>query len=242
MLFCHRKCGPEQKYSHGELTEKQLNWFVERTKEYKDDDRKKIVLMHHHPFNYPYPNIGEEISQIKEGPEFREIAEQNGIDLVIHGHRHHPKVTTELREGCSPVTYFCAGSLSVNAEHRSNGDIPNTIHFIDVDKTKDYFVLYNFSYTGAEGWQRTTFKPATPLDDVMRVGKVYSKEECKSIVRQIANSEEHLIPIEWDTIGEAIRFQTYNVAMEIIRDELGVKYDIFGSFPDKVMLLRKGEV
>lgn len=236
------QCGPNQRYSHGELTEAQLNWFIERTKEYRDDDRKKIVLMHHHPFNYPYPNIGEEISQIKEGAEFIEAAEQNGIDMVIHGHRHHPKVKTELREGCSPITYFCAGSLSVNAEHRSNGEIPNTIHFIDVDKTKDFFVLYNYSYTGTEGWKKTTYSAATPLDDVMNVGKVFSKEECIRKVRELDNDDKQLIKIAWNSLDESIRFQTYNVAMEIIKAELGEKYEIIGGFPDKVMLLRKGEV
>ncbi len=235
-------CGPNQKYSHGELTKKQLDWFIEKTKDYIDDDRKKIVLMHHHPFNYPYPNIGEEISQIKEGPEFIEIAEENGIDIVIHGHRHHPKVKTELREGCSPLTYFCAGSLSVNAEHRSNGEIPNTMHFIDIDKTKDYFVLYNYSYTGTEGWKKTTYSATTPLDDVMRVGKVYTKEECINKVREFANSEEQLIHLEWNTIDEAIRFQTYNEVMEIVNAELGGKYEIIGRFPERVMLLRKGVV
>lgn len=236
------QCGPEQKYSHGELTEKQLRWLNDRSGEYKNDDRKKIVLMHHHPFNYPYPNVGEEISQIKEGSEFVEVAEQNGIDMVIHGHRHHPKVKTELREGCSPVTYFCAGSLSVNAQHRSNGEIPNTMHFIDVDKTKDYFVLYNYSYTGTEGWKKTTYSDATPLDDIMRVGKVFSKEECVQKIREYKNMEEQLIKIEWDKIDETIRFQTYREAMELIRNELSDTYEIIGSFPEKVMLLRKGEV
>ncbi len=82
--------------------------------------------MHHHPFNYPFPTISEDISQIKEGVEFIELAEKNGVDFVIHGHRHHPKVKTVLPEGYAPITYFCAGSPSVNAEHRSNGEIPNT--------------------------------------------------------------------------------------------------------------------
>ena len=200
------RCAPEQEYSHGELTEKQLSWFEEQLKQYSQDERKKIVLMHHHPFNYPYPTISEDISQIKEGAEFVELAEKRGVDFVIHGHRHHPKIKTVLADGGSPITYFCAGSLAVNAEHRSNGEIPNTVHFIDIDKMKDYFVLYNYSYTGTEGWKKTRNSKATPLDDVMKVGKVFSEDDCRSVLKGIRASSEPLIKLNWDSMDEPLQF------------------------------------
>lgn len=233
------KCGPEQKYSHGELTEKQLAWFEEQLKAYSSDSRKKIVLMHHHPFNYSFPTISEDISQIKEGAEFIEIAEKNGVDFVIHGHRHHPKVKTVLTEGYSPVTYFCAGSLAVNAEHRSNGEIPNTVHFIDIDKDKDYFVIYNYSYTGTEGWKKTHNTKATPMDDVMKVGKVFSEDKCREVLRVYKGKTEPLIKLEWQLLDESLQFLTYREVMSLINEELGEIYQIIGNFPEKVCLLRK---
>lgn len=236
------KCGPQLDYSHGELTEKQLNWFKEKLLMYRADDRKKIVLMHHHPFNYPFPTITEDISQIKEGAEFIEIAENYGVDFVIHGHRHHPKVKTVLERGGTPITFFCAGSLSVNADHRSGGEIPNTVHFIDVDKKKDYFILYNYSYTGYNGWQRTQYSKATPLDDVMKVGKIFSEDSCRAVLSCYKDKEDNMIKIDWSSLDEELQFLSYSDAMRLIKEELSATYEIIGEFPDLVCLLRKGAI
>ncbi len=235
------KCGPEQNYSHGELTGEQLGWLEEQLKRYSTDDRKKLVLMHHHPFNYPFPAISEDTSQIKEGAEFIELAEKNGVDFVIHGHRHHPKIKTVLPEGCAPITYFCAGSLSVNAEHRSNGEIPNTVHFIDIDKEKDYFVLYNYSYTGTEGWKKTQNSRVTPLDDIMKVGKVFSDDSCRKSLNIYKRKADPLIRLNWQSLDEALQFLSYGEAMRLINEELSETHDIVGTFPGEVCLLRKEE-
>ena len=235
-------CGPNLKYSHGELTEVQLKWLEKQLDCYNQDERKKIVLMHHHPFNYPYPTLSEDISQIKEGADFVELAELKGIDLVIHGHRHHPKVKTVSTGGRSVVTYFCAGSLSVNAEHRSDGDIPNTVHFIDIDKEKDYFVLHNYSYSGTEGWYKTRNSNATPLDDTMMVGKVFTAEQCRKSLMQYKNTHDKPIKLEWEKLDEAIRFMTYVDAMKLLNEVFEKTHYIVGEFPKEVMLVKKGDI
>ena len=236
------RCGPQLEYSHGELTEKQLMWFEEQLNRFSSDRRKKIVLMHHHPFNYPFPTISEDISQIKEGAEFTELAEKNGVDIVIHGHRHHPKVKTVLPKGCAPITYFCAGSLSVNAEHRNNGEIPNTVHFIDVDKEKDFFVLHNYSYTGTEGWKKTQYSKVTPLDDVMKVGKVFSEKNCRAVLSCYKGKKDSLIKLEWSSLSEELQYLSYGEVMRLLKEELEPTYQIVGQFPDSVCLLRKGAI
>ncbi len=195
--------------------------------------------MHHHPFAYKYPHVGNDVSQIREGAEFVELVEKHGVDLVIHGHRHHPKVQTRLPNGGRPITFFCAGSLSVNADGRSNGEIPNTIHFIDVDKDKDYFVLRNYSYTGPKGWHTMNNDIITPLDGVMKIGKVFSEAEIKSAFSKLKDEKADFIELNWEEIDECIQFLTYEEAQNYLKEQMGDLYKIRGTFPNEVLLKRK---
>ena len=232
-------CGPRQSYDHGELTKKQLDWFEEQLKEFVSDKRKKIVLMHHHPIDYPFPTVCEDISKIREGADFVAIASQYKVDFVIHGHRHHPIVKTGLLSGGTPITYFCAGSLAVCCEQRSNGEIPNTVHFIDIDKSKDYFVLHNYSYSGNEGWIKTHYTKATPIDDVMKVGKVFSEDNKRRALGSFKSRLDKYIVLDWHSLDESLQFSTYSKVMQLMREELNDIYHISGEFPEKVYLIRK---
>lgn len=88
------KCGPNQDFSHGKLVSEQLMWFEDELRTFADDPRTKIVLMHHHPQQYPYPVPSADISLVEDGAEFLEIAGKYGVNLVLHGHRHHPRAAT----------------------------------------------------------------------------------------------------------------------------------------------------
>lgn len=230
------RCGKNQGYSHGEITKEQLDWFENTLREYNKDDRKKLVLLHHHPFNYPYPVIGEDISQITEGAEFTEIVENYNVDLVIHGHRHHPKTKTIMKSGRRPITYFCAGSLAVNADHRYGGDIPNTVHFIDVDKNLEYFWLYNYSYTAAEGWKDTKNCKVTPLDHKMKVGKIFDIKTIKDAVNEYR--DEAWVILEWEKLDECLQFMPCNKLTELFKNELKSTHCVIGSFPEQVCLYK----
>lgn len=73
---------------------------------------------------------------LEEGSSFLDVAGQNGIHLVLHGHRHHPKAETTFKNGWDhPITFVFAGSLTVNSAHRSNGYIPNILHIIELTET-----------------------------------------------------------------------------------------------------------
>lgn len=230
-------CGPNQEYAHGMLSCEQLEWFEQTVTRYSTDIRKKVVLMHHHPFKYSFPVVGEDTTNIAEGSEFVDIAVKHGIDLVIHGHRHHPKVETEIiNVGNNPITFLCAGSLAVNAKHRANGEIPNTVHFIDIDKNLDYFVLHNYSYTDSKKWHIMTDDPATPMDGVMKIGKVFDKGECIKKIEEYEDKDS--VELEWSELAECLQFMKYNEVKELLKTQL-TNHRVIGSFPDTVILKRK---
>ena len=235
-------CVRSQKYSHGKLSDKQLKWFEKCAKEYKDDNRTKIVLMHHHPMKYSYPTLTEDISLMEESAEFMDIVGSNRINIVIHGHRHHPRTQTMiLRNGSLPVAFICAGSLSVNPNQRENGDIPNTIHFLEIDKNKDYYMLYNYKYTGAAGWEKIDQNnKETPMDPIMKIGKVFSEIDIKNAIKSYLAVKD-FIHLEWEELDECLQFMPCNELNDLFREILAEKFYISGFFPESVSLVAKNQ-
>lgn len=238
-LYCVRDEVP----SHGKIGERQLKWFEEVAKKYKDDSRPKILLMHHHPRNNAYPIPILDISTVEEGAEIMDIVNREGIDIIIHGHRHHPHVETiQTAKGVKPVSVICAGSLSVNAQHRSDGEIPNTIHFLDVDKSLDYYKLYNYQYTGPEGWKPLVYNSKTaPLDYEMKIGKIIDEDNIKKTIEKYAMLENEYISIKWADLDDCLYFKLVEDVNCKFREILGDKYKIIGEFPKDVVLIRKDE-
>lgn len=165
-------CSHDKTKKHGCLSNQQLQWFKELAQKYKSSAKTKIVLLHHHPFSYPFLLPGRDISTLEEGSELCQICGESGIDLVLHGHRHHPKAKTVSENGWdNPVTYICAGSLSVNATHRLDGLIPNTFHIVEYD-SRERIILKNYEYSHTDGWTPTkTNRPEVPLEGNMLLGK-----------------------------------------------------------------------
>ena len=120
-------------YPHGRIGAEQLTWLqgIEKTPE--TDGSTKIAIIHHHLVNIPYPRYSPDISLVAEGAEIRCELGRLGIDLVVHGHRHHPHLYTAIQTGWArPIAMVCAGSYGVTAAHRENGCIPNTFHVISL--------------------------------------------------------------------------------------------------------------
>lgn len=231
-------CSSDQEYPHGKLDSKQLHWLENQLVAFEMDTRIKIILMHHHPILYSYPTPSPDVSMIEEGSELMNLAGRYGINLILHGHRHHPTVKTMQESGWkSPITIICAGSLSVNANHRNYGEIPNTLHIIDLDKGPDEFVLYNYEYSTAEGWHPlSNDSPSTPMDSEMWVGKIYSNNDAKKILLKLF--EDKRFPMKWDDLPNELKHMRCKELNENINDLFSNKYYICGTFPkERVAIL-----
>lgn len=233
-------CAHDQDYPHGKLATSQLIWLKEIASKYKEDSRIKIVLVHHHPFKYTYPLPVQDISEIEEGSEFMDIMNEKGIDIVVHGHRHHPIAKTiQIGSGTKPITLICAGSLSVNSSHRNDGEIPNTMHILELNEEEKTMVLYNYKYTGSEGWKELKFCSETPLDFKMKLGKIFAKEQIDEAIQKLPTDE--VKPIAWEDVDECLQFITYKELNDKVKSMLSSKYKIIGTFPEEVIFLKKGD-
>lgn len=234
------QCSQHQEVPHGKLAEDQLYWFKSVCDQYLSDERTKIVLMHHHPIQYPFPTSGLDISMIEEGSELVEIAGKSGINLILHGHRHHPRAKTIMHDGWkNPITFICAGSLSVNAQHRNNGDIPNTMHILELEAAPNKFELYNYQFSHSEGW--IPFKkycPETPMDAHMVLGKMFDRQKLEETILKYSTYQGS---ISWNDLDECLHYINYDQLNASFIELLSPTHKIFGKFPDAIMLLKKVE-
>lgn len=230
-------CSYDEKIPHGKLHTKQLEWFSSIAKDYEADKRTKIVLMHHHPMQYAYPNPVHDISMMEEGSEFTEICGKNGINLIMHGHRHHPKVITRMENNWkNPITFLCAGSLSVNAKHRSCGEIPNTVHILDLSSSPKEFILYNYEFSLSEGWHPfERNKAETPMEQKMYLGKIADDLE---ITKEIEKFKEGSHTLKWESLPEPLKFIAISDLNKRLKESLPDRI-IYGSFPNDVYIMDK---
>lgn len=232
-------CTKAQAFSHGKLDEIQLKWFETQAQEYKDSPKWKIILMHHHPFNYQYHVPTIDISMIEEGSALLDIAGKNGFHLILHGHRHHPKAETQLKNGwINPITFVCAGSFAVNAKHRGGGSIPNTLHIIELTENAGVLKLKNFQYSPAQGWiPFTSNSPETPLDKTMMFGKLFSSETIDENIKKLSIGKE----LRWDDLDESLKFMSFDELNDRIEKAFDGSCKKIGSFPENIVLLGRDE-
>ena len=230
-------CHPDQTISHGKLSDAQIKWFEKAAQPFENDDRYKIVLMHHHPHQYSYAVHYFDCSMIEDGDEFLKIAAKYKINLILHGHRHHPTTKTIMQNGWStPITFLCAGSLSVDYKHRSES--PNTIHIIDIINDKKVIDLYNYEYSSSEGWKPFgKYSNEKPLDSKMHLGKIITDDELNTLVQNCIKEKRKW---KWEELPEDIHFRLYEEVNQSFKKYAGAS--MIGEFPAPIYIIPEEEI
>lgn len=236
------ECMHNLKVDHGKITREQLNWFEKQLLSFEDDKRWKIVLLHHHPFNYSYPNIGLDLSLLSDGSEFQGIAGRGGVHLVLHGHRHHSRCKTQNETGWkNPISFVCAGSLSVSEKGRMNGAIPNMFHIIELDEVNvGQLYLKSFEYLPGSGWLSSKKRGGVvPIDSVMRLGRIVSREVMVSSIEDMAKLDDPVLSYRWDEINENLQFNPCDEINALVEKTLEDRFVVRANLPDNLTLKRK---
>src|SRR6185437_2093715 len=101
----------EQEENHGRITKDALS-DLRRNIPSLARFAIKILLCHHHPHQHSELNLGA-MDVMENGQQLLDMlaADPSGTWLVIHGHKHHPKISYAAGGNNSPIV-FASASLS----------------------------------------------------------------------------------------------------------------------------------
>jgi hypothetical protein len=116
-----------------------------------------ILLCHHHPHQHSEIKLGED-DVMKNGQLLLDVlgSGKYGHWIVIHGHKHHPKVTYAAGGSVSPVV-FSAGSFSVKLPMQLASVARNQFYILEFDAASQKslgFVgkISSWEYAHGRGW------------------------------------------------------------------------------------------
>jgi len=118
-----------------------------------------LCLVHHHVIPHEQLQLGAKDLMVG-GEELLRLLEELGFCLVIHGHKHHPRLRYSTT-GLLPV--FAAGSLSAAIDPITGSDCRNTFHIIDLNTpgavvNNIHGQIHTWELKLETGWTRTTRK------------------------------------------------------------------------------------
>lgn len=225
----------DQKVKHGILDEKQLRWLEDMLAKKSRDGIWNIVLLHHHPFAYEYPEIYHEIGTLEEGPQLMKICSKYPGTMVIHGHCHWPMALTEKRsEWENPVTFISAGSFSVNSSGRFDNKVENTYHIVELLNYPDEIKLETFAFSRVSGWREIAEDEYNVIGPQRYLGQLpISKEATYELLKQLPKDKV----IEFKDLDPKLKY----INIKDLNDYL---MDIYGrslscSFPEAILIHSK---
>ncbi|MFA6470689.1 MAG: metallophosphoesterase [Candidatus Latescibacterota bacterium] len=97
------------------------------------DDQVRLFLVHHHPLDFatPIPRTPD-FSLMTNAESLLTLLHEYGFDLLIHGHRHHPRFETHNTQTYPHLPILCSGSFSVEIDTQWAGTIDNQFHLVTV--------------------------------------------------------------------------------------------------------------
>lgn len=154
----HSLTSPEA--DHGRITERTI---MELRQVLENTERKaiQIFLCHHHPHQHSEYRLGE-TDMMKGGQLLLDLLQNHGNWLVVHGHKHHPRII-HAAGGCTAPWIFAAGSLAVYPNPTTQGHAFNQFYLIEM--APDTFStrgwggrIRAWDWIPQDGWQQPTAK------------------------------------------------------------------------------------
>ena len=128
-----------------------------------------ILLCHHHPHQHSELGLGQE-DVMKMGQQLLDILGSGRVGrwLVIHGHKHHPKIAYAA-EGSSSPTVFAAGSLCAILSGALQTEARNQFYLIEIDPTlctERGMVgkVKSWDWSGGVGWIEASTRSGLPAE------------------------------------------------------------------------------
>lgn len=97
------------------------------------DDRIRLFIVHHHPIDFtnPVPKTPD-FSLMTNSESLLLLLHEYKFDILIHGHKHHPRFETHSTQTYPHLPILCSGSFSVEIDTQWAGTIDNQFHLVSL--------------------------------------------------------------------------------------------------------------
>lgn len=110
------------------------------------DKKFRFALCHHHPIQHANMD-NKDTDFIEKGDKLVKLLNRHNFQLIIHGHKHDPRVTS-----VDNLCVFCAGSFSSRTNLIDTG-ADNTFHIVELDANENRGTIKTWIYLPNDGWQ-----------------------------------------------------------------------------------------
>ncbi|NVH75792.1 metallophosphoesterase [Paraburkholderia sp. JPY432] len=193
--------------------------LIRRELEQMPEAMLNVAVCHHHPHVHSELGLGPDI--MINGKELLDALSNHGSWLVIHGHKHHPKVEIAQGDFRQPVVLAC-GSFSGRIEGENATVSHNYFHMLEAGTFGEDHdlrgVIQSYSWTTGIGWQdygtankffpsRVGFGSSTPPPQLAReVDRIMGTRPFMSWAEVVASVPDlaHLLPRALKAVHEQL--------------------------------------
>lgn len=157
--------GKQEEIDHGRVCKRTINAIADELAVGYQGAAAYVLVCHHHPMPLSAKSASD-MEYVRDGQPLLDVLTQTTRSswLVVHGHRHHPK----LMSGATPSNYvpfiFGAGSLGA----RTPG-VTNQFHLISLFQSNDSEfssvngIVETWSWSDSTGWGLSSSSPSSGL-------------------------------------------------------------------------------
>lgn len=150
---------PEDEVHHGLIDPDDLDAIREYLESIDlTDDCLRLFLVHHHPIEFVNPiHKIPDFSLMTNAENLLALLHEHNFDLIIHGHKHHPRFETHSTQTYPHLPIFCSGSFSIEIDSGWAGTITNQFHLVMVEGragtgNRIRGKIMNWANTNSRGW------------------------------------------------------------------------------------------
>ena len=143
----------------GALSEETLDLLSKRLDTLSDKACVRVAVAHHHPHLHEDLELGTD-DVMRNGSELVALLEAHGFQLIIHGHKHHPKLSYAAGGTASPAV-LASGSIAAIANRVLATNVRNLFHVVELGAGRVPFchgsgVVETWEFNAGRGWNPAT--------------------------------------------------------------------------------------
>lgn len=137
---------------------------------------------------------------MQRGTELLALLNKYGDWIVIHGHKHHAKISYSAG-GSKRSVVFAAGTLSSHKALLGEDGFQNQFYILRIHKTKIRGGLKGT--VQAWSWKGNQWSISKSIKDGIFTGVGFGLENCiEDLAERISNDVSNPIPVDWEKLKE----------------------------------------